>query len=90
MDRRKPVAGPRKVWRITSEAPLGEIVDLGARSGSDTRSGGKGDEVAPIMMIDTAPVANWRASSYDLLSGLEVTDQSDSIPGELFDELFNR
>ena len=42
------------------------------------------------MLIDTAPVANWRASSYDLLNGLEVTDQSDSIPGELFDELFNR
>lgn len=88
MDPRKAMAGVRKVWRITSEAPLGEIVDLGPKAASP-RVGGRVDEAAP-MLIDTAPVANWRASSHDLLNGLEVTDQSDSIPGELFDELFNR
>ncbi len=88
MDRRKAMIGVRKVWRITSEAPLGEIVDLGPKAAS-SQGVGKVGEAAP-MLIDTAPVANWRASSHDLLIGLEVTDQSESIPGELFDELFNR
>ena len=31
---------------------------------------------------------SWRASSYDLLTGASVTEVDDTIPGELFDELF--
>jgi len=33
-------------------------------------------------------VPNWRASSLDLLTGATVSDVTDTIPGDLFDELF--
>ncbi len=31
---------------------------------------------------------NWVTSSYDLLDGVDVTEDPDSVPEELFDELF--
>jgi hypothetical protein len=31
---------------------------------------------------------NWVTSSYDLLDGVDVTEDRDSVPEELFDELF--
>jgi hypothetical protein len=31
---------------------------------------------------------HWLMSSFDLLSGVEVTENPDTVPGELFDELF--
>jgi hypothetical protein len=78
---------------MTSDAPLGEIVDFDPTEREPIRKPGeplKKLAEATAVVIDPAPVANWRASSYDLLNGLEVTDQTDSIPGELFDRLFNR
>jgi hypothetical protein len=36
-----------------------------------------------------ARVLSWRASSHDLRVGATVTEVTDTIPGELFDELFN-
>jgi hypothetical protein len=30
----------------------------------------------------------WVRSSYDLLDGVDVSDDPDTLPGELFDELF--
>ena len=45
---------------------------------------------SPCRVLDPAPVVDWRASSYDLLNGVEVRDHSDSIPGELFERLFKR
>ena len=47
-------------------------------------------EGAVAKVLDPAPVVDWRASSYDLLNGVEVRDHSDSIPGELFERLFKR
>ncbi|HKX94958.1 MAG TPA: hypothetical protein VJM48_09670 [Methylibium sp.] len=32
----------------------------------------------------------WYESSYDLRSGLEVSDNYDTVPGDLLDELFKR
>ncbi len=32
----------------------------------------------------------WYESSYDLRSGLEVSDSTDTVPGDLLDELFKR
>ena len=40
-------------------------------------------------MLNPAKVPSWRASSYDLMTGLTVSDVTDTIPGEIFDELFN-
>ena len=85
-DRRKPVSGFRKVWRMTSDAPLGQIVDIDPTEPEPPR---KLPE-PPAVVIEPAPVANWRASSWDLMTGLDVIDHSDSIPGELFDKLFKR
>jgi hypothetical protein len=31
---------------------------------------------------------NWVTSSYDLLDGVDVSDDPDTLPGELMDELF--
>lgn len=39
-------------------------------------------------VLNPAPVVDWRASSWDLLNGVDVRDHSDSIPGELFERLF--
>lgn len=82
MDRRKKVKGVRTVWRMTTDAPLGEFVDFDptvpAIEAADVR----------LKMIHSARMVSWRASSYDLLNGLDVIDQTDSIPGELFDRLF--
>jgi hypothetical protein len=45
-------------------------------------------DFTPKVVLDPVPAVDWRSSSYDLLNGTEVSDQSDSIPGELFDQLF--
>ena len=45
---------------------------------------------APIKakVLRPAQVENWQSSSFDLLSGLQVRDVSDTIPGRVFEELF--
>jgi hypothetical protein len=74
-------ARPRRVWRMTAEAPQGEFVD--ALPG----------ELSP--MTDDAEAAepvrhrNWMASSHDLLNGLEVSDFADTLPNDLYDDLFD-
>ncbi len=82
---RKPPSPPRRVWRVTPDAPMGELVDIDL-----TRPAATDAPLAPVRVLDPAPVIDWRSSSYDLLNGLEVNDDEDSIPGDLFDELFKR
>lgn len=64
------------VWRISEGAPLGEWV--------------KKD--APVRRKEPpAPLeeqGSWVRSSFDLLNGTDVIEDDDTIPGELFDELF--
>lgn len=83
-DRKKPSL-PRRVWRVTPDAPMGEFVDVDPLTGPVDAAG----EVAP-RVLDPAPVVDWRGSSWDLLNGCEVNDDEDSIPGDLFDDLFKR
>jgi hypothetical protein len=74
--RRRPVLpSKRSVWRITPDAPLGRWVD------PETE---RDDGLGP----DEHYEPNWRQSSFDLAFGLEVRDASDTVPGELLDELF--
>ena len=75
---------PRRVWRMTSDAPLGKVVDFDPTEGA----GSLADAVHRV--LDPAPVVDWRGSSFDLLNGADVRDHSDSIPGELFERLFKR
>jgi len=84
VDRKKPNT-PRRIWRVTAHAPNGEFVDFDPTT-PETATGAE----APTRVLDPAPVADWRGSSWDLLNGLEVRDHSDSIPGALFDKLFKR
>jgi hypothetical protein len=83
---RKKLTLPRRVWRATPEAPMGEFVDIDLTT--PLSAAGVADVQARV--LDPAPVVDWRSSSYDLLNGLEVNDDEASIPGELFDELFRR
>jgi len=74
----------RRVWRMTTDAPLGELVDF-----DPTDPAGRLGEASP-KVLDPAPVVDWRGSSFDLLNGVEVRDHSETIPSELFDRLFKR
>lgn len=134
MDPKKPI-GPRRVWRMTSENPLGEVLELvaktdawkGSRFGDSsppveapavvpkvkrtfhpettaaasrataTAAAAQASPVAekgvppaelPARVLNPAQVPNWRSSSFDLLSGLTVRDVTDTIPGEVFEEIF--
>ena len=80
----KKLPRSRRVWRMTADAPLGELVDFDPTE----EDGGHPD--APLKVLDPAPVVDWRGSSFDLLNGVDVRDHSDSIPAALFDRLFKR
>jgi hypothetical protein len=84
IDRKKPSL-PRRVWRVTPEAPMGEFVDI-----DPLKSPAEAAADAAPRVLDPAPVVDWRGSSWDLLNGCEVSDDEDSIPGDLFDDLFKR
>lgn len=73
--------GKRRVWRITQAVPQGEYVDPDALPETNPES-----EPEPHDPADTG----WMMSSFALLEGLEVSDESDTVPDELFDELFKQ
>ncbi len=85
MDKKK-LPLPRRVWRVTPEAPMGEFVDVDVL----TRPAGAATPEAVPKVLDPAPVVDWRGSSWDLLNGCEVNDDEESLPGDLFDDLFKR
>jgi hypothetical protein len=39
-------------------------------------------------LLTPAKVPNWQASSHELASGLTVVDFTDTVPGDVYDELF--
>ena len=128
---------PRRVWRMTPDAPQGEYLELvpkeiqvepqeapkrTSHSGPTTAYGAvslpadKKDAtqptptttedreaarprpeqvtealVSPSMrarVLRPAQVENWQSSSFDLFTGCTVREVTDTIPGDLFDELF--
>ena len=119
---------PRRVWRMTSDSPLGEYLELvpkrayaataELRDDSRAPSQAPARTAEPIARRDTAArgsaapctrphatgaamgaqpkvkvlrpaqVESWQSSSFDLMSGLQVRDVSDTIPGRVFEELF--
>jgi hypothetical protein len=82
----KPIEAPRRVWRMTPSAPQGEIVDSTLPAVAPKAVEKAAEKPAGSETVDP----HWRASSFDLLHGLEVSDEADTIPGELFDELFKQ
>ena len=71
---------------MSSESPAGAFVDFDPTRAAQNDRPLPGDVQAAV--LDPAPVVSWHGSSFDLLTGLDVRDESDSIPDELFDHLF--
>ena len=65
------------VWRISDDAPMGQWVP-------------KLPQVPQLKKSELPEVThgNWVGSSFDLLNGTDVVENEDTIPGDLFDELF--
>lgn len=68
------------VWRISENAPMGEWVKPGTKPVAASRS------AALPKRPDTRDASP--RSSFDLLDGVEVSDAGDTVPDDLFDELF--
>jgi hypothetical protein len=73
------------VWRITAEAPLGELVEVDARRAAKTPPS---EPPAPPEAPPERSAPGFHESTGELLAGVEVTDETDSMPGELFEALF--
>ena len=71
---------PKRVWRITPEAPHGRFVDA-----NDVPP-------PPVTELEHRDREGWAMSSFDLTYGLDVTevDGEDTVPGALMDELFGK
>ena len=82
MSQRKPAPTPkRRVWRISESAPLGEYVDPDAPS-REAR------EARAQTLAEVAVTTGWAVSSYELRHGADITEGPDTVPADLFDELF--
>jgi hypothetical protein len=64
------------VWQVTEAAPLGEWVDARTITGALARDGARREMRA------------WSQSSIDLARGAEVIEVMDTMPAELYDDLF--
>ena len=75
----KPTKGRKSalIWRISAEAPQGQWVDP-TKSRNDP----------PMGNLPEVSYGGWASSSFDLLRGVDVTDDPDTVPDALFDELF--
>ena len=77
---RKVIADLRKIWRMTDNAPLGEVVTVGSSGASPAADQVPASE--PSDVLKPKSVRYWRASSHELATGLDVKDFSDTVPQE--------
>ena len=89
----KKQTGPRRVWRMTADAPQGEVLELvpkptPAEAAATRKAAVEASGETQAKVLDPAKVPSWQASSWDLMTGLKVRDVSDTIPDRIFDELF--
>jgi hypothetical protein len=75
----------RAVWRISDHAPMGEWVDPDA-----VAAPGQAPNKPPQKPPREATSSGWIESSMDLLNGADVSEDHESSPGELFDDLNNK
>jgi hypothetical protein len=77
MFRAKKTTAAKRIWRISESTPMGEWVNKAA-------------PLAPNPSKDLPEVSHghWVRSSCDLLDGPDVTEDPDTVPDDLFDELF--
>jgi hypothetical protein len=78
MARQPPRTPPKRlVWRMTERAPMGEWVDPSAPP-----------EPPPTKDLPEVSSGSWIVSSFDLLNGVDIDDSPNTVPDDLFDELF--
>jgi hypothetical protein len=72
-----PRPAKKLIWRISEDMPLGDWVDSTSTP-------------APITKTEPPeePTDSWASSSFDLLHGVDVSENEDTVPSELLDELF--
>lgn len=89
--RSKPDAPPpvKRVWRISQSNPLGEWIEQ-APQGAAKPLSTLAQRPGPAANSELPEVSygSWVTSSYDLLDGSDVTEDPDTLPGELLDDLF--
>lgn len=81
----------KKVWRISKNAPQGEWVEVKPALPAAVRKEVKPALPSPPVRDNELPEVSsgsWVTSSYDLLSGSQVIEDPETVPGDLFDELF--
>ncbi|MEO8059525.1 MAG: hypothetical protein ABI671_14505 [Burkholderiales bacterium] len=69
----------RAVWRISERAPMGEWVDPDALPEPPAPP-------EPEQAPDSSS-SSWMVSSMDLLNGTDVSEDHETSPGELFDDV---
>ena len=78
--------GPGRHWQPPRDSAPVRIAPDQLDSRKDIEA-----EIAAAAAVDAlapgADEASWRSSSYDLMSGLQITDFEDTVPGELLDGL---
>jgi len=77
--RKQPAPAKKLIWRITEAAPLGEFVDPHAAASKPA---------PPPLPEATVSTGGWVVSSFELLHGADVTEGYDTVPSDLFDQLF--
>lgn len=89
--RPKPEVPPpvKRVWRISQNNPLGEWVESVPHAVAKPVSAlSQRPSPAASSELPEVSYGSWVTSSYDLLDGSDVTEDPDTLPGELLDELF--
>lgn len=78
----KPTTAAKKVWRVSASNPLGAWVE--------THPAPKVEPVKPqaTSSLPADEGGHWLMSSFDLRYGADVSEDSTTVPGDLFDELF--
>jgi len=67
----------RWIWRDSQGESMGKWAELDAPSAP-----------SPAANLPEVHSGGWVGSTFDLLSGVDVSDNPDTIPSELYDELF--
>lgn len=80
MAKMKASTPPRLVWRMSEVAPKGAWVEPA-----------KPEESTLSTELPEVSSGSWVMSSFDLLHGTDITEdtEADTVPGDLFDELFS-
>ena len=78
--------GPRRDWQASGGSPEVSLVPERTDSRADIAVGHAASAGAAAL-ARPADEASWQASSYDLMSGLQITEFDDTVPGALLDDL---